>query len=490
MKYLFSGHSGLYDLLKNELGHAENLLMPYWDDYKSCTYDGVQWSNLPPLDQILLYELRHCESIFLKMADRLLPGSTYQERKDHYLRHIRYWNWRISDNLDLAIFQNVPHEGFDFIIYSICKLRNIKTLCFYTLPIRPSKVYLVSYMTDIFNSGKEIHRTYEDFKVEKSSINISADCISKLLKPYIEEHSSLDNNITPFTRGTSRKNALVEWMRIGKVTLSYLKVFNFQLLLEAFLRRTLVKVAKQKYMYYQSEEKVKNYYQANCSFPDLTLPYIYFPLHFQPECSTSPLGGEFVHQYLVCEMLAYAASRYNICIYIKEHPRASKSAYVRNIPFYKKLLECDNVILVENSVNTFDLIDKSVAVATVSGSAGWEAVLRSKPVLLFGSRFYESAPGVFRINKNDDLTNALDLILNKKFSHSSQDILIYLKSLESHVFEAYISEGDSMIATVDGDTSNKNFATAIMKYIRSPDFNSVTYDTAPLKNTKLTMSDI
>lgn len=470
MKYLYSGTDDLYQEIKNLYCPADIVLMPYWNDYKFCIYEGVNFSDLPSVDSSILDEFRDCESIFLKMADRLLPGSSYQERKDHYVRHLRYWHWRIEVDLDIAIFQNVPHEGFDFIIYSICKRKKIKTLCFYTLPIRPNKAYLLSYMTDIFNSGMEIGETYKQLKRNKLSKNLSLNSVNRLLKTYIEEHSNLNKAVIPFTRSEVNSKWSFEFLRILKLTLCYVAKLNFSKLLEKVLYRIFLYL-QHRFSYYQGYRKVSKYYKDNLSIPNLSLPYIYFPLHYQPECSTSPLGGEFSNQYLVCEMLAYAAAKYNIFIYIKEHPRASKSAYIRNVEFYRKLLECKNVFLIDNSVNTYELIDKSIAVATITGSAGWESFLRLKPVLLFGSRFYESAPGVFRIKSNDDLINAIERIISKQFLHSSYEVLIFLKALESHVFQGFISEDDLEIATVDLTSSNKNFLEAIVKFIRTSNIN-------------------
>ena len=40
---------------------------------------------------------------------------------------------------------------------------------------------------------------------------------------------------------------------------------------------------------------------------------------------------------------------------------------------------------------------------TAGGTAGWEAVVREKPCLLFGSLWYQDCPEVFKIESMDDL---------------------------------------------------------------------------------------
>ncbi len=474
MKYLISSRLSLRTKLESQIGPPHIAVDEHnWDDYKSCTYLGVEFSELPPIDSNILYDFIHCEIIFLKMADRLLPLGSYQQRKDEYIKHLRFWNHKITRDLDFAIFQNIPHEGFDFVIYSICKARNIKTLCFYSLPIRPNKVYLMHPVQDIFKSGQEIGDTYLKLNKEIFANNISIDNIKLPIRNYIYEYNDIDRKVISFTRSEYKKTFQKEIMRVIKRAGEYIANLKIKLLIidtiKYFIRRFLSESVLARItsspLYYETNREVEDYYERNAAIPNLDLPYIYFPLHYQPECSTSPLGGEYANQYLVCEMLAYVASSHNILIYVKEHPRASKAVHIRNIAFYEKMLNCKNVVLVEKSTDSLDLIDKSVAVATITGSAGWEAVLRLKNVLMFGSRFYELAPGVFKIKSCDDLSNALNLILSKQGGISQQALIVYLKAVEEHAFEAFVNQADERIATVSKVESDKNFISAIINYI-------------------------
>ena len=47
-----------------------------------------------------------------------------------------------------------------------------------------------------------------------------------------------------------------------------------------------------------------------------------------------------------------------------------------------------------NAENTISLIKGSVAVATITGTAGWEALFHGKPVIAFGLAWYRWAQGV------------------------------------------------------------------------------------------------
>ena len=54
------------------------------------------------------------------MADRLGFIQSYQQRKDEFNKHLRFWIWKLSKHDSrFALFENVPHEGYNYIIYCI-----------------------------------------------------------------------------------------------------------------------------------------------------------------------------------------------------------------------------------------------------------------------------------------------------------------------------------------------------------------------------------
>src|SRR6056297_3420002 len=94
--------------------------------------DGQYEENdLIPLDNELLNNLAQCESIALKMMDRHADIPEYWKRKKLYLKHVRYWNHIFQTRkIDLFIGSNLPHEVYDYILYSISVHYGVKTLFF------------------------------------------------------------------------------------------------------------------------------------------------------------------------------------------------------------------------------------------------------------------------------------------------------------------------------------------------------------------------
>jgi hypothetical protein len=161
--------------------------------------------------------------------------------------------------------------------------------------------------------------------------------------------------------------------------------------------------------------------------PDLTKPFIYVPLHFQPEASTCPMGGVFNDQELLVELLASELPE-GMRLYVKEHP--AQGELCRSKDFYETLRKIPSVTLVPRSFDTFELNNHSIAVATVTGTAGFEALFRQKPVLMFGHRFFQYAPGVLRIHSREDCREALQQVTKGSAGPSLRDMRLFLKAIE------------------------------------------------------------
>ena len=66
----------------------------------------------------------------------------------------------------------------------------------------------------------------------------------------------------------------------------------------------------------------------------------------------------------------------------------------RPASFYQNISKLYNVRIIDPSVSTFDLGKAAKATLTVTGTAGWEAYLLGRPVIVLGDVFYNFLPGV------------------------------------------------------------------------------------------------
>ena len=89
-------------------------------------------------------------------------------------------------------------------------------------------------------------------------------------------------------------------------------------------------------------------------------------------------------------------------------------------------------------INTdgFILINKSQAVATITGRAGWEAMLRSKPAIIFGYSWYRDCSEVIKVEDVESCEKALKKIANG-FTINQQQIINYLKCFDNATIHGY-----------------------------------------------------
>lgn len=126
---------------------------------------------------------------------------------------------------------------------------------------------------------------------------------------------------------------------------------------------------------------------------DLTGDYVYVPLQLQPEMTTSALGGPYRDQALAIERLAQILPD-GVRILVKENPK--QRGYMRGPLFFHRLARIPAVTFLPSWADTRALTDNARAVATITGTAGWEAIRSGKPALVFGAAWYRSLPGVTR----------------------------------------------------------------------------------------------
>lgn len=131
---------------------------------------------------------------------------------------------------------------------------------------------------------------------------------------------------------------------------------------------------------------VARYLAQNAMFAPLSAlegeRFIYFPLHYEPEASLLVSAPHETDQLAVIERL-HAALPAGMRLAVKEHrPMLGR----RRLDFYKRLAGLPKVTLISPFVESFAMIARADLTATITGSAGMEAVLLGKPVLFFGDQ--------------------------------------------------------------------------------------------------------
>lgn len=112
-----------------------------------------------------------------------------------------------------------------------------------------------------------------------------------------------------------------------------------------------------------------------------SLKYIYFPLHVDPEASTMVLSHMHTDQISVIEALSKSLPGDTVLVVKEHHPMLGK----RPNNFYETIKKIPRVKLINPSYDSLTLIVKSEAVATITGTASFEAILLKKKTLIIGT---------------------------------------------------------------------------------------------------------
>jgi len=412
-------------------------------NYRDCSLghfiDSDKYSDIP-VDASLLTDMSECESIALKMMDRyqFTEGLlVYEHRINLYHKQLKYWyNYLLTEKIDVCVFAVIPHVVSDFIIYCLSKYLGLKTLMLYRIPVLPGKNVSLYVLYDIHEHIPELRFSYKHY------LNNSAGfSLSKRMQAYLELQEGSKNKT--FTGIVSRSRSKKKYFD-PKRYINFIQYYANWLHSWVKLWGTPIDIMYRLVYKLNVDFSEKPIYQSD---PDLTRQYIFVSLHYQPECTTSPMGWWFVHQDLMVDILVKSVPE-NIRILIKAHPRGGMSKML-----YKRIQADSRTFFVKPEINSFDLIANSTAVATITGTAGWEAFLNKKPVLMFGDYFYQDAPGVYKVKSVDESVKAITEILSDGNNVTDHMVMAFLKAVEEKTFPGWV---DNRYASASGLTSDEN----------------------------------
>lgn len=394
----------------------ETLFHSHDDAIKIKACAEVDENKFAPPGEDLIRNFFEIESIIacMKKFYKLSPSAL--AKKDMFHKLIRYWYGLLTSlKPDIIFFANMPHSVYDYTVFFIAKFLKIKTFMF------------------VYAGMGDRYITIEDFKLTSPALlreydkNKSGHYKLEDLSPEVREFYQWHQN---FKTGAVRPD-LADFLKksqgLNKLLIRLKTLFKSLADFSIF----------SKIVYFIIKElgpNIKKEYNSLTVAPDFNKKYVYLALAYQPEGSTSPLGGIFVDQILIAKTLSYCLPP-DWLIYIKEHPTQWSQGNLAYFDFryegyYKEMAKIKNTRLIPMETNSHELIANAQAVSTVSGTSGIEAILRLKPVLLFGNMwYYQDCPGVFKIKNAAVCQEALNKIA-AGFSISEQDIINYLYSLD------------------------------------------------------------
>ena len=386
---------------------------------------GVNVGTFPPPSMELLSKLLYTESTVLTMMNKRFESMLVSERKHLYYMHVRYW-YGILTSLrpDSIIFPCAPHTVYDYVIYGLAKLLSIRCIMFELSVVGARTLSMQDFVTGSKGLQEAVATTHH----RKFAVN---DLPQDIREYYERQKDALADHVPmymakQFERYAGAKKVLIKLRSVWD-TLTVHKDISVLLKPLTYLPRRFM--ANMRTEYSQLER-----------VPDFTQTFIYVPLSYQPERTSCPQGGVYVDQLLMLETLSQSVPS-NCHIYVKEHPaqwlhRGPDFFSYRYRGYYRAIAKLWNVRLVPIKTDTYTLIERSIAVATVTGTAGFEASLRGKPVLVFGYPWYQHAPGMLRVPDTETCRSAVSRIISG-FAPSEEEVVAYLWCLGKESFIGY-----------------------------------------------------
>lgn len=387
-------------------------------------------------DEEELKKISFFELIGLKMIDRLDPDGEsfpFNSRLYFFRDLLGYWMNVVEDkDIDVVISPSIPHRVFDYALYVVCQIKNIKFLMFQMTPFGSQ-----SLVIDDIDSMPHI-----DYKSCKGGIPSKdiLDKINKVKKNYLEaipeymkvhamnDKTSMIEIVKKLPRASYRllfRKPKTYWINKGylpeKSTYSSLQFQKMQT-----TRSYQVKAYEK---LYQSLVTVESYNN-----------FVLVALHYQPEETSCPTGGSYADQILMIQLLNSILPD-STTIVVKEHKSQfythQEGASGRDEAFYNRIANISpRIKFASVDEEPFGLIDKANAVITISGTIGWESAIRGTPVLVFGRAWYEAMPRVFKVKTRDDVKNALDQIASLNNKNLDNEILAFHAALEARLIRA------------------------------------------------------
>ena len=147
---------------------------------------------------------------------------------------------------------------------------------------------------------------------------------------------------------------------------------------------------------------------------------------------TTTFVGYYQDIFSILEIISSTKHDTDKIIY-KEHPDTFAqgepfySPLYKNKTYWNEIFNYKDLNVISEKENIYETIDKSLMLVTQSSTTAIEAVIRGKPVLIFGNAWFSECEGIFKIQNYQDCVNAIskikkgykpDLKLVRKFLNS------------------------------------------------------------------------
>jgi hypothetical protein len=386
-------------------------------------------TRLPEIDLQVLQKMSPYEHMFMCLLDIYDPDGrsfTGWERRDAYYALLRFGLHIINRKPDLYIAGSVPNALHDYMVYCLCRAYGIPTVVYCLLP----SIKLVIPFPSLEEGNHVLRRNYREALKQSP---VPAAELDEAFESYYSRTRADHETATPWYLAIRDYSLFRKQTFFGlflnpfdpdnyaRSALRKAKYFARLLLSRSFYeeemrtpqadffkdpKKTLAESLTNRHetaRVFEKSRKVKRrllaqYEKLQIADVRLDRPYVYVPLHVQPEATTFPLGGYYLDQILMIRLLSESLPE-GWVIYVKEHritfDPGLRGDFGRSDSYYQQISGIPGAFLIPMDTSSFELMDKAAAVGNVTGTAGFEALLRGTPAIVFGNAWYMECDGAF-----------------------------------------------------------------------------------------------
>lgn len=278
----------------------------------------------------------------MKIYDRYTLGHerTFEERLRRFEGQIAHWTSVLETHqIDRVVFSNTPHLIFDYALHLSCQRLSIPTVCSHFTAVK--NLLFVNSGTDHCPRSLGSNEFLDDFQDQALWKSKTHD-----------EFLFKDNNERWYMKTQAEK---------ARIKLSWVPPSKW--------RRTI----SNRLAFHRLEKD----YLSSCSEAP-SAPFVFFPLHYQPEATTVPHSGSLADQVQTAKRIASLLPEGHTLV-VKEHTTTFRpnlqGRHGRSKAFWRTLAAIPNVVLVDHRASSQNLITTSEAVVTICGTASWEAAI-------------------------------------------------------------------------------------------------------------------
>ncbi|NBY56797.1 MAG: hypothetical protein EBQ57_00370 [Actinobacteria bacterium] len=421
----------------------------------------------------LYEEVRVFEGQAMRMIDRIkyhnqaeyIPplggvgrySDSFDARADLIFRHSLFWDYILrSRKIDAVVSQNFSHLGFDLPLVKFCQNRSIPHLIFHDVGQFPGVLYVQERVEDLGNLrlGESIRSICGDRLMPETPNRVTSHLPRLLGDPALLHPANTPSAIAQGSR--FKTGALSSLLNQANPRLEVNTASDVANALRGKLTRliqhpgkTLVGSTRTFMRIVRTRRSMKD----EAAFSDKAIPnckFVYFPLHFQPEASTSAKGRHFVDQR---EAVALVASTLPVdwMLVVKEHPHQWRRLYPRHRNYWRRIASIPRVRVIHHTFENPIIVQRCEGVVSISHSSiGVESWARGKRVVFLGDSHLREAPGVCCASSAEELRQLW--ANDAKHLPSETEIFSYLQRVEYATFEGALYGTPAGIpATMVGD---------------------------------------